>query len=136
MSTFNKFESFAEELATGQHDLSSDTLNIALTAAANPPLVTNQTTSDLTEINYANLSARTLQNVTGSTSSGVYILRADPLILNASGTVATFRYVILYNSTNNLLIGFADYGGNVDLLTGETFSIRSLSGSGGLITVQ
>tara|TARA_E500000318_G_scaffold13401_1_gene12562 strand:+ start:320 stop:544 length:225 start_codon:yes stop_codon:yes gene_type:complete len=63
--------------------------------------------------------------VTSSQTGGTYTLDAADLVLTASGTVATFRYVVLYNdtATNDELIGYYDYGSNVDLLNGETFTI-------------
>jgi hypothetical protein len=47
------------------------------------------------------------------------------LLLTASGTVATFRYVVLYDdsSTNDLLISWWDYGSDVTLANTETFNI-------------
>jgi hypothetical protein len=46
-------------------------------------------------------------------------------VLTATGTVPTFRYVVLFNdtATSNELIGYYDYGATVDLLNGETFTI-------------
>ena len=40
MATFNKFNSFVEALAEKVHNLGSDTLTVALTAAANAPVAT------------------------------------------------------------------------------------------------
>ncbi len=39
--------------------------------------------------------------------------------------MATFRYVVIYNdtATNDELIGFYDYGSDVTLANGETFTI-------------
>ena len=70
-------------------------------------------------------SSRVLTSVTSSQTSGTYTLDAADLVLTASGTVPTFRYVVLYNdtATSDELIGYYDYGSAVDLLNGETFTI-------------
>jgi hypothetical protein len=48
-------------------------------------------------------------------------------VLTASGAVATFRYVDIYNDTPSSpldpLIGWYDYGADVTLANGETFTI-------------
>lgn len=123
MATFNKFNSFVEALAEKTHNLGSDALTIALTNTA--PGAANTQLSDITEISYTNLSTRALSSVTSSQTSGTYTLDAADLVLTASGTVPTFRYVVLYNdtATNDELIGYYDYGSAVDLLNGETFTI-------------
>jgi hypothetical protein len=125
MASFNKFNSFVEALAEKVHNLGSDTLTLALTAAANPPVSTNTQLSNLTQVSYTNLSSRVLSGVTSAQTLGTYALKADNLVLTASGTVATFRYIVLYNdtATNDELIGWFDFGGNVSLLNGETFTI-------------
>jgi hypothetical protein len=125
MASFNKFNSFVEAVAEKVHNLGSDTLTLALTAAANPPVSTNTQLSNLTQISYTNLSSRVLTGVTSAQTLGTYALKANNLVLTASGTVATFRYIVLYNdtATNDELIGWYDFGGNVSLLNGETFTI-------------
>jgi hypothetical protein len=49
------------------------------------------------------------------------------LVLTASGSVATFRYVVLYNDTPSSpadpLVSWWDYAGDVTLATGETFTL-------------
>jgi len=123
MATFTKFQSFVEALAEKAHDLGADTLTVALTNVA--PVNTNTQLSNITEIAYTNLSTRVLAGVTSAQSGGTYTLDANDLVLTASGTVPTFRYVVLFNdtATNDELIGFYDYGTTVDLLNGETFTI-------------
>jgi hypothetical protein len=123
VATFNKFNSFVEALAEGTHNLGADTLTIALTNTA--PVAGNTVLANITEISYTALSSRVLTSVTSSQTSGTYTLDAADLVLTASGTVPTFRYVVLYNdtATSDELIGYYDYGSAVDLLNGETFTI-------------
>jgi len=123
VATFNKFNSFVEALAEGTHNLGADTLTIALTNTA--PVAGNTVLANITEIAYTNLSSRVLTSVTSAQTSGTYTLDAADLVLTASGTVPTFRYVVLYNdtATSDELIGYYDYGSAVDLLNGETFTI-------------
>ena len=128
MATFNKFNSFVEALAEKTHNLGSDTLTVALTNTL--PVNTNTQLSNITEISYTNIqngttTGRDLTGVTSAQTSGTYKLDANDLVLTATGTVPTFRYVVLYNNTatNDELIGWYDYGGTVDLLNGETFTV-------------
>ena len=128
MATFNKFNSFVEALAEKVHNLGSDTLTVALTNSA--PVATNTQLSNVTQISYTNIqngttTGRNLAGVTSAQTSGSYKLDANDLVLTATGTVPTFRYVVLYNNTatNDELIGWYDYGAAVDLLNGETFTI-------------
>jgi hypothetical protein len=46
-------------------------------------------------------------------------------VLTASGTVPTFRYVVLYNdtATNDELIAWWDRGTSVDLISTDTFTV-------------
>ena len=123
MATFNKFNSFVEALAEKTHNLGADTLTVALTNTA--PAAGNTVLANITEISYTNLSSRVLTSVTSSQTGGTYTLDAADLVLTASGSVPTFRYVVLYNdtATSDELIGYYDYGSAVDLLNGETFTI-------------
>jgi hypothetical protein len=128
MATFNKFNSFVEALAEKVHNLGSDTLTVALTNTL--PVNTNTQLSNITQISYTNIqngttTGRDLAGVTSAQTSGSYKLDANDLVLTATGTVPTFRYVVLYNdtATNDELIGWYDYGATVDLLNGETFTI-------------
>ena len=123
MAAFQKFDSFVEALAEKTHNLGADTLTVALTNTA--PGATNTVLANITEISYTNLSSRVLTSVTSSQTGGTYTLDAADLVLTASGTVPTFRYVVLYNdtATSDELIGYYDYGSAVDLLNGETFTI-------------
>ena len=125
MATFTKFQPFVEHLAEKVHNLGSDQLTIALTTNATPPVATNGVLADLTQIAYTNLSSRTVTTSTSSQTSGTYSLVCTDLVLTASGAVATFRHVVLYNSTaaSGNLIAWWDYGSDVTLANAETFTI-------------
>lgn len=125
MATYNKFNSFVEALAEKVHNLGSDQLTVALCAAANAPVATNTQLSDLTQISYTNLSSRNITTSTSSQTSGTYSLVLNDLTLTASGAVATFRYVVIYNdtATNDELIAWYDYGSDVTMASTETFLI-------------
>jgi hypothetical protein len=130
MATFNKFNQFVEDLAKGVHNFTSDatsTVTVALTAAANAPVATNSVLADLTQISYTNLSSRVITGVTAEQTTGTVGFTATDLVLTASGAVATFRYVVLYNddptSPADPLIGWYDYGSDLTLASGDTLTI-------------
>ena len=128
MATFNKFHSFVEALSEKVHNLGSDTLTVALSNTL--PVNTNTVLANISQIAYTNITngtttGRNLTGVTSAQTSGTYKLDANDLVLTATGTVPTFRYVVLFNNsaTNDELIGWYDYGVAVDLLNSETFTI-------------
>ncbi len=135
-ASYNKFNQFEEDRNKGVHNFTSDatcTITVALTAAANAPVATNSVLADLTQISYTNLSSRVITGITAEQSSGTVTLTANNLTLTASGgSVATFRYVVLYNddptSPADPLICWFDYGSNVTLADGESLLITFPSG--------
>lgn len=134
MATFSKFQPFVEAVAEKKHNLGSDQLVIALTNSA--PDATDAILTDITPISYTNLSTRNVTTSTSAQTTGTYKLTLTDLVLTASGAVATFRYVVLYNdtATNDDLIGWWDYGSAVTLANGETFTI-DFDGSAGVLTI-
>jgi hypothetical protein len=130
MASFQKFNQFVENLSKGVHNFTSDStcsLTVALTAAANAPVAANSVLADLTQISYTNLSSRVITGVTAEQTTGTVSFTATDLVLTASGAVATFRYVVLYDddptSPADPLVGFYDYGSDVTLASGETFTL-------------
>lgn len=138
MPTLNKFNAFVEHLAEKVHNLGADALTIALCASANAPVATNSVLADLTQIAYTNLSSRVLTVSSSAQTSGTYKLVINDLVLTASGTVATFRYIVIYNDTPTSpadpLIGWYDYGSDISLANGESLTI-DFDGSNGVLTL-
>lgn len=142
MASFTKVNDFVVNLANAM-DLDSDTLKVALTntdptSGTNVVSDGNGVLANISEISYTNLSSRTLANVTSTQTSGTYKLSADDLTLTASGgTVAAFRYIVVYNDTPTSpadpVIGYYDYGASLTLNDGDTFTIDI--GSNGILTL-
>jgi hypothetical protein len=126
MSSFNKFNSFVDALSKKVHNLSSDALKVMLTDVA--PVATNTQKSNLTEITAANgyTAGGTATTPTLTNSSGTEKLVCSNVVFTASGgAIAQFRYVVLYNSTatNSELIAWWDFGSEVNLASGATFTV-------------
>ena len=130
MAAYNKFDQFMEDVFKGVHNFTSDatcTVTVALCAAANAPVAGNTVLANLTQISYTNLSSRVVTGITAEQTTGTVHLTGTDLVLTASGAVATFRYVALYNddptSPADPLIAWYDYGSDVTLANGETFTV-------------
>jgi len=128
MASFNKFQAFVVNVAEKVHNLGSDQLVVAMTAAANAPVATNSVLADLTQISYTNCSTRNITTSSSSQTSGTYKLVLTDLVLTASGgTVGPLRYVVIYNDTPTSpadpLIAWYDYGSEITLASGETLTI-------------
>jgi hypothetical protein len=127
MAAYNKLNGFVEDLAEKVHNLGADTLTVALTTVANAPTASTRTAlSNITQIAYTNLSARAITTSTSSQTSGTYKLVLADLTLTASGTVAAFGEVVMYNdtATSDQMIAWWEYSGsNVTMLNTETFLI-------------
>lgn len=154
MASFTKVNAFVEDLAKGKHTLdtsgnSGDQLKVALFAA-------DPTASATTYTALAAVSNNELGNANGYTTggasctvsasaqtSGTYKLTIDPdPVFTASGgdlggTGDAFRYVVLYNSTdsNKPIIGYYDYGSNVTISDGNTFTV-DFDSSAGVFTLS
>lgn len=134
MATFTKFNAFVENVAEKVHNLGSDQIVVALTNSA--PAAANAVLADITEISYTNLSSRNVTTTSSAQSSGTYKLVLADLTLTASGAVATFRYVVLYNdtSTSDSLIGYYDNGSSITMANGDTFLI-DFDATNGVLTL-
>lgn len=149
MASFTKINDFVEDLGDGVHDLTNDTLSVALSNTApgsetsDPSADGNGVLANVTQIAYTNYSDdltvdRTLESVTWSLSSGTATLDAgDFTITAAGGSIATFRYIYIYNNTPTSpadpLIGYYDNGSAVDLADGESLSVQF--DASGILTV-
>lgn len=125
MATYTKFQAFIERLAEKEHNLTSDTLAVALTNTA-PSASADSVLTDISEITYTYCSTRTITTTSGGQTSGTYKLILTDLVLTASGgSVGPFQYVVVYNDTHASkgLIAYYDYGSAVTLAAGETFTI-------------
>lgn len=124
MAVFNKFNSWAEVMVEAAN-LGSDTFIVALTNTL--PTAGNSILTDISQISYTNLSSRTLTTASSSQTGGVYSLVFNDLVLTASGAVATFRYVVIYDDTVTSpvdpLVGWYDYGSSITMANAETFTI-------------
>lgn len=124
MATANKFNAWAENMVEVAN-LGTDTFVVALTNTA--PVATNSVLADITQISYTNLSSRTLTTASSSQTSGTYTLAFNDLVLTASGNVATFRYVVIYDDTPTSpadpLVLWYDYGSSITLANGETLTL-------------
>ena len=136
MASYNKFNAFVSDIANKVHNLGSDQLTVALTASANAPVATNSVLANLTQVSYTNLSSRNITTTSSTQTSGTYKLLLGVLTLTASGAVATFEYVVVYNSTagsGNLICWF-DYGSSVTLANGDQFVV-SFDQTNGLLQI-
>lgn len=127
MAAYNKHNQFVEDAFFAVHDLETDQLEIALCAAASAPVAANSVLADLTQISYTNLSARTLTTSSAGQTSGTFKIVVADKTLTASGAVATFRYVEVFNQTPTTpadpLIAWYDHGSDVTLAASETFNV-------------
>ena len=132
MASFTKVNDFVVNLANAM-DMNADVFKIALsntdpTSGTDVTSDTNGVLANITEIAYTNLSTRTLTGISSTQTGGTYKLAADDLTLTASGgSVAPFRYVIVYNDTPtdpiDPVVGFYDYGTSITLNDADSFKV-------------
>lgn len=139
MATFNKFQDFSEQLARGTQNFASDTYKVMLSNVA--PVATNTAFANITEIAAGNgyTAGGTATTISISETTGTTTVSGTQVVFTASGgTMATFRYVVLYNDTtttpvNKPLVGWWDYGTTVSLADTETFTVKFSNASPGAI---
>lgn len=125
MATFVKFQDFVEALGLGEHNLNTDTLKVYLTNAA-PSASDDADKTDLAEITNENgyTAPVDIQN-TWSESGGTGTLAGVDVTIEATGSVGPFRYAVIYNDdhTSDGLVCYWDYGSEVTLANGESFTV-------------
>ncbi len=128
MATFTPYDAFIQELGRGGHDLDADVLKIALSNTA-PTVASDATLSDVTEISAGggySAGGETVANNAYSQTSGTGILTGDDVTFTASGSVASFRYAIMYNSSKtDKLIGYLDHGSTVTMVAGDSYTVNA-----------
>lgn len=152
MATYNKFRIFAEDVFQAVHNFGSHTLNLGLTNTSpnvadldvNTSLSPDRiiSTSNADEIAAGNGYAEGGSSIvitTNSQTGGTYTLAANQIVWTASGgTIATFRYVYLYNISGGAaatrpVISWWDYGSGITLNSGETFTVKFNNANPGTI---
>jgi len=127
MATYSKFQQTVEDWLEGVYTASTDTFTVALCTNGNAPVATNSVLANLTEISYTNLSSRTLTTSSSGQTTGTFTQLFADLVLTASGAVATFRHVVIYNNTPSSpldpLLAFYDFGSDLTLASGETLTL-------------
>jgi hypothetical protein len=120
------FNQYIADLHNKVHNISSDTLKLALSNTA--PTATITDLSGITQISAGGgytLGGFSLTVTSSTQTSGVYKATITNYSFSPTGTVATFRYPILYNSTaGNKTICWWDYGAAQDLVSGDTFNFN------------
>lgn len=115
---------------TAKIDFLSDTHKAALfTATYSPAQDTDELYSGLTnEVANGNgytTGGNTCANPTIAYTAGTNTAKFDaddPATWTASGAGFAFRYVVVYDSTTSVLIGYCDYGSTLTLNAGDTFT--------------
>ncbi len=129
MAAFNKYEVFTENLSEKVHDLDLDVLKVMLSNTA-PNAATHAVRADSTEIGAGNgytSGGTDSQNATSRSGGTTSVTGVDIVFTASGGSIGPFRYAILYNDTPTSpadpLIGWWDYGSNITLASGETFTV-------------
>lgn len=125
-SSYNKFNCFVADVHNKVHNMGSDTIKVALCAAANAPVATNTQLSNLTAVALTYLANATVTVSSSTQTDGTYsCVVADKTLTASGGSVGPFRYIVFYNdtSTNKSLICWHDYGSDITLADGESLAI-------------
>lgn len=123
-----KFQPFVQSLGRGAINWNSDTLKVALSDVA--PSVANAVLADITQISAGNgysSGGATVAATAYSQTAGVGKLTGTDVTFTATGgSIATFRYIMLYDSTasGGVLMFYVDIGAETTITVGNSFLIH------------
>ncbi len=113
-------------------------MNICSTSLSKEPLASPtfvSGTTDLTTSGGYTAGGNNVSTTSSSESAGTYkLVLADPTTWTGSGSGFTFRYALLVNKTNNIVVGYWDYGSAQAVATGETVTV-DLDASNGVFQI-
>lgn len=138
MAALNYSDNFAKEILEAVHNMASggDVIKLALSNTA--ITAANATLAAITEISPGNGYSAGGPTLTSSTSApstgqGAFTI-ADYTLTASGGTIATFRYGLIYNSSkSNKSIQYFDLGAAVSLTVGNS-QLFDFSATAGNIT--
>lgn len=139
MAAFNKFNAFVEAIGQKKHNLNADSLKVVLSNTL--PIAANSILTDITQIapgnGYTTGGNASAGNAYTQSGGLAKLTSGDVTFTAAGGSMATFRYAVLYNDTaaNDELIGWWDYGAAITLGDGESFVV-DFDGVNGILTIQ
>lgn len=135
-ASFNKYPAAVEALMEGIN-AGSDTWKVALASTINSSDTTFVAgTTDLATGGGYTQGGNTATVSSATQSGGTYkLVLNSPAAWTASGGGFTFRYAILYNSTNNIPVGYWDYGSSQVVSSGEAVTV-TLDGTNGVFQVS
>jgi len=127
-ASFVKIYDFVEQLGLAVHNLNTHTLKVGLARPADPPTQSDTILGGITQptgTGYAPID--TLNTWAEATGTGT--LTGTKCVFTAGAADwQSFRYVMLYNDDDatgpDKLVGYWDYGSDVTLGSGETFSVK------------
>ena len=130
MASYNKFDQFVEDLASGVHQLhaAGHTLKAYLSNTA-PSASADAVKADLAEITneHGYTAPVDIQQDASQTSGTLTVTATDVTIEASGGTIGPFQYVVIYNdnptSPADPLICWIDYGSAITLADGESFTV-------------
>lgn len=133
MATFQFFDEFKRYSMDGTIDIDTHAFR-AILSNTGPTLGTNTVKADITEIGAGNgytangVSLASIAWAETAGGSGIWQWTAADWSWTASGgSLAAFRYVIVYDDTPTSpadpLIGMLDYGSSLTLTDGNTFTV-------------
>lgn len=130
--SYNKYTAAIEPLLEAVN-AGTDTWKIALAATINASDTTFVAgTTDLATSGGYTAGGNTAAVSSAAQSAGTFkLVLSSPAVWTATGGGFTFRYVILYNSTNNIPVGYWDYGSSQAVAAGETVTV-TLDGTNGV----
>lgn len=115
MATYNKVAGAIDFLLEGIND-ATDQWAFALTNTVPAGTTFTSGTTDLPTSGGYTAGGNNVTTTSSSESAGVYkLVLASPSVWTASGGGFAFRYVILVNKTNNINVGYWDYGSTVTM---------------------
>lgn len=119
-----KFHSYTEAVNRKLINWQTDTFKLMLSNSA-PTASTAVSASDISEISAGNgYSAGGATVTIGSEgqTSGTYKAVANDVTITASGgSIATFRYLVLVDTTANRVVQYYDFGSSVVITAGNSF---------------
>jgi hypothetical protein len=143
MPTASKFTNYAEQKVRGNHNWGTDTFKLFLTNTV--PTAGMQKLADVTGHlttggGYTGGAGGgvALTTVTVTDNAGSAEVKADQVVVTASGTIGPFRYYGIYNDTQTApfadgLVLWWDHGSSVTLNAGDSFTVKFSNATNGII---